>query len=458
MNCQVSPDMLQRYDRPGPRYTSYPPVPFWDESFGPSDYHAALQRSGETPDSPLSLYVHIPFCHHRCDFCGCNVIISRKDGVADNYLEYLGKELALVRDALGARRTLRQLHLGGGTPTFLTPAQLIRLHETVTAHFDIAPDAEVALEADPRVTTVEQIACLRALGFNRLSMGVQDLDPEVQEAIGRGQSVAETVALYEVARAHGFESISMDLVYGLPGQRLETWQHTLDTVIALRPDRLAIYSYAHLPLTLRNQKRIDSNLLPDTETKYALFAYARERLLSAGYTAIGMDHFALPEDELALAMDAGRLRRNFMGYTVVQAPETIGIGTSAIGEIGGAFAQNEKKLSRYYRALDDGRFATMLGYTMTDDDRMRAWIIRELTCNFRLDFDALRAQFALDYDTTFAEEEAELSPYYADAFIERTESGLRVLPLGQVFVRNLAMVFDAHLRRKRTTARFSRTV
>lgn len=454
----VTPELLQRYDRPGPRYTSYPPVPFWNEAFGADDYGAALRRAASDHDAPLSLYVHIPFCHHRCAFCGCNAIVSRKEGVADEYLDYLGREIALVRSALGERQRVRQLHLGGGTPTFLSPAQLTRLHGLIADAFTIEPEAEVALEADPRITTAEQVACLRGLGFNRLSMGVQDLDAAVQEAIGRGQTVAETTDLYEASRAAGFASISMDLVYGLPGQGMDTWRQTLDTVIAMRPDRLAIYSYAHLPDSLRNQRKIDPALLPDAQAKYALFAHAREQLLEAGYAAIGMDHFALPEDELAVALSKGRLRRNFMGYTVVQALDSIGLGTSGIGEIGGAFAQNEKKLSRYYSALDAGQFATMLGYETTPDDRMRAWIIRELTCGFRLDFEALRARFGAAYPGDFAEEEADLAPYYEDGFLERNAEGLRVLPLGQVFVRNLAMVFDAHLRQKRVAAKFSRTV
>lgn len=452
----VSADLLIRYDKPGPRYTSYPTAPVWSEEFRDEAYRDALVIASKS-DAPLSLYVHIPFCSHRCAFCGCNVIISKSTSIVDKYLAYLKREIAGVSEALGPRRTVNQLHWGGGTPTFLSTDRMQYLYDEITAKFQIEEGAEIAVEVDPRVTTRDQVSKLRGLGFNRVSMGVQDLDPEVQEAIDRNQTEEQTTRLVEWCRVEGIGSVNIDLVYGLPKQNTESWSRTLDTVISLRPDRLAVYSYAHLPESLHNQRRIVEEDLPRGAAKYELLAMARWRFVQAGYNAIGMDHFALPDDELSVAVRERKLSRNFMGYTVKQAPDMIGFGTSAIGDVGGALAQNEKKLSRYFEALDTGRFATARGCRLTRDDQIRGWVIRELTCNFHLDFAELRQRWGVDFAAYFDLERTALQQLCADDFVSIDNTGITVKPLGQVFVRNVAMVFDAYLRGGLRHA-FSRTV
>jgi len=456
-DLNVTPELLQKYDQPGPRYTSYPTAPVWRSDLTDEAYAEALRQASSHTDDPFSLYVHIPFCAERCHYCGCNVVISKKPEVSEAYLEHAAAELERVANLLGDRKNVSQMHWGGGTPTYLTPEQLSILHESVTKHFALTPDAEIALEADPRVTSSDHIRTLRDLGFNRISMGVQDLDPGVQEIIGRGQTEAETRELFDACRDAGFQGINIDLIYGLPGQTPATWAGTIASVVNIRPDRLAIYSYAHLPDRLKHQRKMDAPL-PDAETKYGLFALARNTLLDAGYRAIGMDHFALPDDDLAVALDERRLFRNFMGYTTVAAQEMVGVGPSAISRIGGVYAQNEKRLVYYYRHLDEGRLPTMAGCVLSEDDEIRGWVIQQLMCNLQLDFTQLEAQFGVTYDAYFAEEEAALQPYYDDGFLTRTEASLQVLPLGQVFLRNIAMVFDAYLKTSGATSTFSRTV
>ena len=457
-DLRVTRALLEKHDKPGPRYTSYPTAPTWQTSFGDTAYREALARAAATPDEPLSVYFHLPFCWERCLFCGCNVVISKKQDVADTYLEYLYREVAMGAEALGARKGVKQMHWGGGTPTYLDCSQIEALFQQVSARFDFAPDAEIALEVDPRVTSREQLRLLRQLGFNRISMGVQDLDPAVQAAITRNQTVAQTRQLFEWCREERFDGINIDLIYGLPAQTPETWTKTIENVIAIRPDRLAVYSYAHLPEMIKHQKKIDPLPRPTGAEKFDLFAIARKLFLDAGYRAIGMDHFALPTDELAVALSERRLHRNFMGYTVVPAEDMIGFGVSAIGEIGGAYAQNEKRPVLYYGALDEGRFPTHTGIALTEDDKIRRWVIRQLMCNFHLDFAGLRARFGVDYASYFAEEEPELAPLCAEGFLARHPDHLEVLPLGQVFVRNICMVFDAYLRRPAAFRQFSRTV
>ncbi len=456
-DIEVTRDLLIKYDRPGPRYTSYPTAPEWRTDFGEDAYREALARAAAL-DEPLSLYMHIPFCAERCAYCGCNVIITQHEDVVGKYVRYLVRELEMVARALIPRCNVAQLHWGGGTPTSLPPAEMRRVFEAIGAHFTFTPKAELAIEVDPRVTSEEQIATLRELGFNRISMGVQDLDPFVQDAIGRRQREEETRRLHGWCRAAGFEGINMDLIYGLPGQNVERWEQTIDKVIDIRPDRLAIYSYAHLPDKLHNQRKIDADLLPTGPDKFELFALARKKLLASGYRAIGMDHFALPHDELARAMDERRLHRNFMGYTVVPAGDQVGLSVSAIGEVGGCYAQNAKKLSHYYTALDEGRFAIEAGASLSEDDIVRRWTIRQLMCNFRVDDTTLQARFGKTLAGYFSEELNALAPLEAEGFLRREPDAVQVLPLGRVFVRNICMVFDAYLRRANSERRFSRTV
>ena len=457
-DIEVTRELLLKYDRPGPRYTSYPTAPEWREDFTEAEYRNALARAALRPEEPLSLYFHLPFCNERCLFCGCNVVISKRQDVAENYLEYVYKEIAMGSAALQPRRMVKQVHWGGGTPTFLTPAQMETLFKHIAAAFDIAPDAEVAIEVDPCVTTRAHLDMLRRLGFNRISMGVQDFDPYIQKIVNRNQTEDETRRLVEWCRDAGFQGINIDLIYGLPEQRPNTWTKTIETAIDLRPDRLAVYSYAHLPDKIKHQRRLNAYWRPEGPEKYDLFAIARRLFLQAGYRAIGMDHFALPTDELSIAMDEGRLHRNFMGYTVVPGCDQIGFGVSAIGEVGGAYAQNEKRPVIYYQALDAGKFPTMTGICLSQDDEIRRWVIRQLMCNFRLDMDDLRLRYGVDYDEYFASEEQRLQPYYEAAFVKRDSSHLLVLPLGQVFVRNVCMEFDAYLRREGAHHQFSRTV
>ncbi|MGE0453278.1 MAG: oxygen-independent coproporphyrinogen III oxidase [Vicinamibacteria bacterium] len=453
-------DLLRRYDKPGPRYTSYPTAVEFNAAFDESAYRQHLMRAARDVESPLSFYAHLPFCRERCSFCGCSVIITRKNGVAARYLEYLYREIALLAEALGGRRRIVQYHWGGGTPTYLSTQQMRALHAQVTRHFDIDPSGESAVEIDPRVTRFEQLELLRELGFNRLSLGVQDFTPEVQRAVNRIQGEPETRALFERARALGFHSINVDLIYGLPLQTVESFGRAVEAVIALRPDRLAIYSFAFVPWIRAHQKGIRSEELPAPERKLELFAEARQRLLEAGYVAIGMDHFALPGDELARASEAGTLHRNFMGYTVKPAPDMVGVGVSAIGDVAGAFAQNTKKLSSYYSALDAGRFPVERGYRLDADDLLRRHVITQLMCNFRLELRAVDERFGVDFEDYFASELAELrAGPVADGFLEMDEASLRVTGEGRLFVRNVCMSFDRYLRAKRDDKPvFSRTV
>lgn len=453
-------ELLRKYDKPGPRYTSYPTAVEFHGGFDEAAYRARLQRAAQTPDEPLSLYLHLPFCEERCSFCGCMVVITRKREVAAHYLDYLHRELGLLAEALRGRRRVVQYHWGGGTPTYLAPPQMEELHAVVTRHFDLAPGAEVAVEIDPRVTSREQLELLRRLGFNRLSMGVQDFAAPVQEAINRVQSVEETRALFDHARGLGFGSINLDLIYGLPFQTSASFARTLDTVIDMRPDRLAVYSYAHVPWVRGNQKRIQPQDLPAPAAKLRLFVEARERFLDAGYRPIGMDHFALPEDDLSRAAEARRLHRNFMGYTTRPAPDMVGAGISAIGDVGGAFAQNTKKLSVYYAALDAGRFPIERGYALDDDDLLRRHVIAQLMCNFSLDGSDVERRFGVDFDRYFAVELAELREGpVAHGFLEIHGDHLEVTPMGRLFVRNVCMVFDRYLRAKTSDKPvFSQTV
>jgi len=453
--------LVRIFDRPGPRYTSYPTAVEFSNAFGEGDYLAKLDEAAAAAGDPLSLYVHLPFCQARCSFCGCSVIITEKRYVAERYLEYLQRELDMVADRLRGRRRVVQYHWGGGTPTYLHPEQMRALQARVRRHFDLAADAEQAIEVDPRVTTHEHLDVLRELGFNRLSVGVQDFTPAVQDAIGRHQSEAQTRDLYEYARRAGFDSINFDLVYGLPQQTLESFAGTLDSVIALRPDRLAVYSYAHVPWIKGNQKRIELEDLPPAELKFELFSEALEAFVGAGYRQVGMDHFALPADELAEASDARVLHRNFMGYTTRPAPDQLGVGVTSIGDVRGAYAQNTKKLSTYYACLDAGRLPVDRGLRLTPEDTLRRHVITQLMCNFIVDADETGRRFGIDFREHFAAELAVLEAPGGPVtygFVRVTDAGIEVLPSGRRFVRNVCMAFDAYLRRHAAKPVFSRTV
>lgn len=443
-----SEELVRRYEVAGPRYTSYPTAPEWKNDFGPEAYAAQLDAAGRRdPAEPLSMYVHLPFCREMCSYCGCNVVVTRDPAKADRYLDHVAMEMGLVADRLGPRRGLAQIHWGGGTPTFLSEAQIERLWGEITSRFRVRPDAEVAIEIDPVVTTPAQLDLLRRLGFNRLSMGVQDFDPRVQQAVNRIQPADQTRALLEHARELGFSGVNFDLIYGLPHQTPEGWGRTLETILQMRPDRMAVYSFAYLPELRPHQKRIDRSWLPAGNQKLALFLQAYETFAAAGYRPIGMDHFALPSDELARAQERRALGRNFQGYTVSAASDVVAFGITGIADVQGAFAQNVHPLSRYYEAVASGSLATERGIRLTDDDKRRRAVITSLMCNFWVD---------LGDDGYFSAERERLRPFEEDGLLRVEGSQVEVTPLGRFFVRNVAMVFDAYLAEGHRT--FSRTV
>lgn len=448
----LTEDLVRRLDQPGPRYTSYPTVPEWSEAFGPDDHAAALARAAARPERPLSLYVHIPFCREMCWYCGCNVVVTRDPRKRDRYLDVLAEEAALVADHLGERRRVTRLHLGGGTPTSLDEEQLARLCEILSARFDLLAGAELAVEIDPVVTSVEQLALLRSRGWNRLSMGVQDFDPDVQRAVNRIQSVEETRALIEAARGMGYESVNLDLIYGLPEQRPATWRRrTIDEIVAIRPDRVAVFSFAYVPAAKPHQRRLPVAGLPQGPAKLDLLGIAHDALTAAGYRAIGMDHFALPGDELARAQEAGKLWRDFQGYTTLRATDTVGLGLSAISDAGGAYAQNQKVLSGWEAAISRGRLPVERGILRTPDDELRRALITDLMCNFAVDLGSDTARWAPELHA--------LQPLAAEGLCTIDGRHLTVTPVGRPFVRNLAMKFDTYLsRRSNERPIFSRTV
>ena len=458
---QVTPELVAHYDRPGPRYTSYPTAIEFNAAFTADEYRRRLADADARALTPLSVYTHIPFCAERCNFCACHVIASPLGTrVTEPYLAHLFREIELLAEALPHRRTVAQYQWGGGTPTYLSVPEIHALLDQFERFFTFAPGAEIAIEVDPRVTTAAQLQALRARGFNRLSLGVQDINAETQESIGRIQPVKVTAATVEEARRLGFGGINFDLIYGLPHQTLATFDATLDSVIALAPDRLAIYSFAFLPWLKGNQKRLGEEVLLAGEAKIALLLLAREKLLAAGYRAIGMDHFAKPDDELAVALDQGRLKRNFMGYSVQDAPDMIGLGVSAIGQVSGAYAQNHKKLSDYYADIDAGRLPVERGYALSADDRLRADVIHSLMCSFAVDKTAMERRYGVAFDRYFAPELRDLTTLATEGMAEITPDRIHVTPLGQLFVRNLAMCFDKYLPAAQQSAkpRFSRTV
>jgi len=451
--------LIQKYNRPGPRYTSYPTAVQFTESYGPSDYAKDLIEIDRQAAKPLSLYVHIPFCEARCAFCACNVIISPEHDVSLKYLDFLQREMDRVTASLRHRRQVAQVHFGGGTPTYQTPVELRALYRAISRQFEILPNAEISIEVDPCVTTDEHLRVLRELGFNRLSMGVQDLTPEVQAAVCRNQSATQTERLFYMARDLGFTSINIDLIYGLPLQRVETFADSIDQVIDMRPDRVALYSFAHLPWLKKNQDQIETAQLPTPEVKLELFVVAMQRFVEAGYRKIGMDHFALPSDDLAMALDERRLYRNFMGYTVRPTDVTLGFGVSSIGETPFSQMQNTKKLSRYYSMLEGGQLATEKGYRLTADDRLRRDVIQSLMCNFFVDLQRVDREYEMNSATYFDAEMTELETMQREGFVKVGEKSIEVTELGQLFVRNVAMIFDAYLKQASDgRPRFSKTV
>jgi oxygen-independent coproporphyrinogen-3 oxidase len=455
----LTPELLEKYDRPGPRYTSYPTAPHFSPEFDEAAYRKRLELASLRLGEPLSMYVHLPFCEERCTFCGCNVVISPRRGPEVAYLKAVETELGLLRDALAPRNTLNQLHWGGGTPTYLSPAQCRQLFDTITSRFEISPDAEVALEIDPCVTTIEHLETLRELGFNRLSMGLQDLDPSVQEAVQRVQSLELTREHVEEARRLGFTSVNVDLIYGLPLQTEASFRSTVRRVIdELNPDRVACFSYAHVPWIKPHQKQLEGISIPGGWEKFRLFAGAAEEFTGAGYRFVGFDHFARPDDELALALDHGRVHRNFMGYTVQPASDQVGVGVTSIGDIAGAYAANEKKLVRYQKGSDDGRLPIERGILRSPEDELRRSVIHRIICNLKLDFGWIEERYAIDPRVHFASALEALEEMSADGLVDIDDTGIEVTSRGRFFLRNLCMPFDSYLQTTPDRPLFSRTI
>ena len=456
------PELVARYDVAGPRYTSYPTAPQFHGAFGATELRAAARRSNEDPiPRPLSLYVHVPFCLSPCFYCGCTRIITRDRSKAGVYLDHLYREIELTAPLFDRDRPVSQLHFGGGTPNFLDAAQMAELLESLARNFAFSRDAtrEYGIELDPRHCDAAYVHMLAAHGFNRISVGIQDFDPEVQRAVNRIQSVEQTRAILDAARESGMRSVSVDLIYGLPLQTLEKFERTLQQVIALRPHRVACYAYAHLPERFKGQRQIDTADLPDAATRLALLGQTVRLLTAAGYRYIGMDHFALPDDELALAQDAGTLQRNFQGYSTHGDCDLIGLGMSSISHVGDTFSQNARDLIPYYAALDAGRLPVARGLQLSADDGIRADVIQRLMCHGEVDIAAFEARHCLDFGVYFVAELARLRALERDGLVALERNRIVVTPRGRYLLRVIAMCFDAHLNQAQAQpVRYSRAV
>ncbi len=455
----IDPALIRKYDVSGPRYTSYPTADRFVEAFGEQAFgHWLDKRNIGGISQPLSVYVHLPFCDTACYYCACNKVVTSDHGRSAKYIKYLGKELAMTGERLGKERRISQLHWGGGTPTFLTREEMRALTDALCGEFEREPDCECSIEVDPRRIEPGRMAFLAELGFNRISVGVQDFDPAVQKAVHRIQSESETRRVVEEARASGFRSVNFDLIYGLPRQTLASFNATIDRVLALDPDRIALYNYAHLPQVFKTQRRIVAAELPSPETKLQIMTLAIGRLTGAGYVYIGMDHFAKPDDELAVAQRRGRLQRNFQGYSTQPESDMLGFGISAIGRVGPTYYQNLKSLDEYYDALDEGHQPVWRGIELTQDDLLRRAVIQALTCHFRVSIESIELSYLIDFKQHFAEELAELKRLADEGLVELNPDWIVVTPRGRLMVRVLAMVFDRYLRASRERARYSKVI
>ncbi|MGC9327321.1 MAG: oxygen-independent coproporphyrinogen III oxidase [Candidatus Hinthialibacter sp.] len=457
-------ELIHKYAGRGPRYTSYPTAPEWTEAVGEQEYWKHIKKTNaEENPRPLSLYIHIPFCAERCTFCACNVIITQREDVADGYVDLVCNEADIIAQHISGRRRVNQFHLGGGTPTHLSPRTLERLLTHVSSRFYFDDEPERSIEVDLRVTNEEHLDVLRRCGFNRISMGVQDFSPETQEIINRRQTVEETRNFIELCRRKGFESVNIDLVYGLPLQSVESFGRTLDVVYDISPDRIALYNWAYLPKKLAHQRRIDESTLPGADERFAIFRSAVEGFTSHGYVYIGMDHFAKPTDELTLAQQEGTLQRNFMGFTTRAGSDLYAFGVSSISSLDSIYVQNIKKLKSYGDCIREGRLPVERGLELTRDDRIRRWVIMELMCNLHVSVQRFRGVWGEDFYSYFAEEIPRLQPFIADGLVEKDiTKEVRVTDLGQIIIRPIAMVFDAYLTRAmktgQTTPVFSKTL
>ncbi len=450
-------ELIKKYSTSGPRYTSYPTAPQWVETLEIDSYREQLKKIFSEKTEPISLYIHIPFCEALCYYCGCNIQITKDHSRSRSYLQALIQELKTVTGVMKTRQTLSQISWGGGTPTFMTCKEIETLHQATLEVFDIAEGAEVSIEIDPRVTTREQLSTLRRLGFNRVSLGVQDFNEAVQKAVNRIQSVELTCEMLNYCREVGFQGINFDLMYGLPLQTRDSFHKTLEQVISLRPDRIALYNYAHLPSLRPHQKIMDQFEMPDIHDRLAIFTEAYQEFTQNGYRSIGMDHFALETDELFLAIEKETLYRNFMGYTVKRGSAMIGIGASAIGEVGGSYFQNIREAKIYEESVVSQGLASFRGCLLTQDDEERKWIIQQLMCKFILRFSDYKALFGKDFKSQFEKELKDLSDFSSEGILTVSFEAISISDLGRVFIRNIAMVFDAYLTVP-TKATYSKTL
>ena len=453
------PALIRKYDGFGPRYTSYPTADRFTEAFTAEQYvDALLARIAGVPIQPLSLYVHLPFCENICYYCACNKVVTKDHGRSAKYIRYLAREVAIVSGLVDSASPVTQLHLGGGTPTFLSAEEMKLLWRVLHDYFAFTPDAECSIEVDPRKVGTETVELLAELGFNRMSIGVQDFDPTVQRAVNRIQSEAETRFVLDTARANGFRSLNIDLIYGLPRQTLAGFGATLDKVITCAPDRIALYSYAHVPHLFKPQRRIGESELPSADAKLAILELAIEKLTCAGYVHIGMDHFARPDDELAAAQREGKLHRNFQGYSTQTECDLLAFGISAIGKVGATYSQNLRTLDDYYARLDDDALPCFRGWRLSADDVLRREVIHALMCQFTVSFGRVENAHAISFRDYFATELESLEPLADDGLVEIASDAITVTPLGRLLVRTVAMVFDRYLREQREAARYSRVI
>ncbi|RBW46858.1 oxygen-independent coproporphyrinogen III oxidase [Psychromonas sp. B3M02] len=446
--------LIEKYNYSGPRYTSYPTALEFSDTFTQNDLSTATKQY---PERPLSLYIHIPFCHKICYFCGCNKVITRHQEKADKYLDYLAKEIA-HQSRLMANRVVSQLHWGGGTPTFLLPKQISRLMILLRSHFNFAQDAELSIEVDPREIALDTINHLAKEGFNRLSLGIQDFNKDVQKAVNREQDEAFIEQLLTRAKQQGFQSINLDMIYGLPLQNQQSFAYTLQKVLTLDPARLSIFNYAHMPSLFAAQRKIDQHDLPKPAEKLAILQQTIEFLTRSGYQFIGMDHFAKPDDELAVAQQQGKLHRNFQGYTTQQEADLLGMGVSAISQIGDCYSQNQKKLQDYYQQVEQLGHAQWRGIQLSKDDLIRREVIKQLICNFRLNKNTIEQQFAIQFDHYFAHDMQLLTPFIEDKLITMDKHQIQVSATGKLLIRNICMCFDVYLRQQARQQQFSRVI
>ncbi len=446
--------LIEKYNYSGPRYTSYPTALEFDQSF---TYPELISASKTYPTRPLSLYIHIPFCHKLCYFCGCNKVITRHQEKADKYLDYLEREIKIQAPHFSSRQ-VSQLHWGGGTPTFLLPAQITRLMKVLRDNFNFKKDAELSIEVDPREIELSTIDHLAQEGFNRLSLGVQDFNKEVQKAVNREQDEAFIIKLLTRAKEQGFQSTNLDMIYGLPLQTKQSFAHTLEKVVELDPARLSIFNYAHMPALFAAQRKINEDDMPKAAEKLQILQYTIEFLTQSGYQFIGMDHFAKPDDELAIAQQQGILHRNFQGYTTQEDADLLGLGVSAISQIGHTYSQNQKKLASYYSQIDELGHAQWRGVALNQDDLIRREVIKKLICNFKLDIKEIEQKFDLTFDDYFAEDTKLLQCFIDDQLVLITPETITVQPKGRLLIRNICMCFDIYLRTKARQQQFSRVI